>query len=104
VLSSDRLSIVGAPRQNAGRFPRERGDAAFDKGLISFADDGAVLANPALSEPARRSLAIDTAPPLQGLRDAHRTNLALHRSRRLLKGLERIPLYYSLELSQYPCS
>ena len=34
-------------------------DAAFDKGLISFDDDGSVLASPTLSEAARGSLAID---------------------------------------------
>ena len=56
-------------------------DAAFDKGLISFADDGAVLASPTLSEAARRSLAVDIATRLHGLRDAHRVNLAKHRSR-----------------------
>jgi putative restriction endonuclease len=56
-------------------------DAAFDNGLISFADDGVVLASPSLSEAARRSLAVDMAPRLQGLRDAHQVNLAKHRSR-----------------------
>ncbi len=56
-------------------------DAAFDKGLISFADDGTVLASPALSGAARRSLGIDAVSQLQGLRDAHLANLALHRAR-----------------------
>jgi hypothetical protein len=56
-------------------------DAAFDRGLISFGDDGSVLASPQLSEPARKALDIDSAPPLAGLRDAHRANLALHRKR-----------------------
>jgi hypothetical protein len=36
-------------------------DAAFDRGLISFADDGSVLASPALSNPARKALNIDSA-------------------------------------------
>lgn len=56
-------------------------DAAFDKGLISFADDGVVLASQALSDTARRVLGVDTAPKLRGLRKEHRTNLARHRSR-----------------------
>jgi hypothetical protein len=54
-------------------------DAAFDKGLISFADDGAVLMNPRLSETARKALRIDTAPPMAGLREEHCKNLARHR-------------------------
>jgi hypothetical protein len=56
-------------------------DAAFDRGLISFADDGTPLVSPQLSETARKALGITTAPPLTGLRDAHRSNLALHRAR-----------------------
>ena len=56
-------------------------DAAFDQGLVSFADDGTALASPVLGAVARRALAIDTAPALQGLRDAHRANLAAHRGR-----------------------
>jgi hypothetical protein len=56
-------------------------DAAFDRGLISFADDGTVLASTQLSDTARKALGVATAPPLTGLRDAHRANLALHRSR-----------------------
>jgi hypothetical protein len=52
-------------------------DAAFDQGLVSFADNGSVLANAQLSETARR--AMDTG--------SHRTarrapaNLAVHRAR-----------------------
>lgn len=56
-------------------------DAAFDRGLVSFADDGSVLASPRLSERGRMALGIDQVPPLAGLRDAHRANLALHRRR-----------------------
>jgi predicted restriction endonuclease len=56
-------------------------DAAFDKGLISFADEGAVLASPRLSETARKALRLDAAPPITGLREAHRANLKLHRMR-----------------------
>ena len=56
-------------------------DAAFDRGLVSFADDGLVLASAALSKPARNALRLESATPLAGLRDAHRANLALHRKR-----------------------
>jgi hypothetical protein len=56
-------------------------DAAFDRALISFADDGTVLASPRLSETARSALGLGGVPPLGGLRDAHRTNLAIHRTR-----------------------
>jgi hypothetical protein len=56
-------------------------DAAFDKGLVSFSDDGAALANAQLSEAARSALALDSEPKLMGLREAHRINLALHRTR-----------------------
>jgi predicted restriction endonuclease len=56
-------------------------DAAFDRGLISFADDGSVLASLQLSAPARKALDLDKRPLLAGLRDAHRANLALHRAR-----------------------
>lgn len=56
-------------------------DAAFDKGLVSFADDGQPLASPQLSEAAREALGIAAAPPIPGLQEEHRRNLALHRSR-----------------------
>jgi hypothetical protein len=36
-------------------------DAALDQGLVSFADDGAVLASPQLSEAARKTLGVDAA-------------------------------------------
>jgi hypothetical protein len=56
-------------------------DAAFDQGHVSFADDGSPRASPKLSEVARTALGIDVVPPLRGLHDAHRANLALHRMR-----------------------
>jgi HNH endonuclease len=56
-------------------------DAAFDQGLVSFADNGSVLANSQLSETARKALDLDNVPLLAGLRDAHRAHLALHRAR-----------------------
>ena len=56
-------------------------DAAFDKGLVSFGDDGTVLINPNLSEVARNALGVDHVPPLKGLRNGHQKNLAMHRAR-----------------------
>jgi hypothetical protein len=56
-------------------------DAAFDAGLVGFADDGVALASPRLDAIARKVLGLDMASPLKGLRDAHRANLALHRAR-----------------------
>jgi hypothetical protein len=56
-------------------------DAAFDKGLVSFADEGTVLVSPSLSEVARTALGVDRVPPLKGLRDGHRKNLVAHRAR-----------------------
>lgn len=56
-------------------------DAAFDRGLIGFADDGEVLASPALTGPAREALGLDLALFIPNLTDAHRSNLARHRSR-----------------------
>jgi hypothetical protein len=54
-------------------------DAAFDAGLISFADDGTVLRSPDLTASAAAALNLDTVPPLQPLTDLHRANLARHR-------------------------
>jgi hypothetical protein len=56
-------------------------DAAFDQGLVSFADDGTPLTSPQLSEAARRTLGVDAALPLRGLLEAHRSNLGVHRAR-----------------------
>jgi hypothetical protein len=54
-------------------------DAAFDRGLISFGDDGAVLVSGRLSSAARQALSVTTATALSGLTDKHRANLARHR-------------------------
>jgi hypothetical protein len=56
-------------------------DAAFDAGLISFADDGTVLTSPELSAAARAALGVESVPQLPDLRDGHRANLAVHRVR-----------------------
>jgi hypothetical protein len=56
-------------------------DAAFDQGLVSFADDGTVRVSSSLGKLASQALGIDTAPALRVLREAHRANLAAHRAR-----------------------
>jgi len=61
-------------------------DAAFDVGLVSFTDDGAALASPELGRAARVALRLDSAPRIPNLRDGHRTNLAVHRTRHGFSG------------------
>lgn len=56
-------------------------DAAFDAGLISFADDGTVLRSPNLTADAAAALMVDSAAPLKPLTDLHFINLARHRAR-----------------------
>jgi hypothetical protein len=55
-------------------------DAAFDKGLISFADDGTPLLSPSLTKESRAALLIETVTPIRGLRAEHHINLARHRA------------------------
>jgi putative restriction endonuclease len=55
-------------------------DAAFDRGLVTFSDQGEVIASPRLSDAARRTLKIDQAPPLE-LVDEQRSRLDWHRKR-----------------------
>jgi hypothetical protein len=71
-------------------------DAAFDAGLVSFADDGTVLASAELSAAARTALGIQSAPPLHNLRDAHRANLAIHRARHGFSGISSTPVPISI--------
>jgi len=52
-------------------------DAAFDRGLVTFADDGRPQFSPALSEPARAELRWENPVPLT---DRHRRRLAWHRT------------------------
>ena len=56
-------------------------DAAFDRGLVSFGDDGIALTSPKLSSAAAAALGIAAAPAIQGLRQEHRTNLFRHRQK-----------------------
>jgi hypothetical protein len=55
-------------------------DAAFDAGLVSFADDGTAVASPRLTTDAAAALGLNKANKLNGLTGAYRTNLAWHRS------------------------
>jgi hypothetical protein len=55
-------------------------DAAFDRGLVSFEDDGTVLASRKLRTREREVLDLEHAPKLGGLREQHCANLSLHRS------------------------
>lgn len=56
-------------------------DAAFDAGLISFADDGTVLRSPALTVESVTALNLDSAAPLAPLTDLHHKHLARHRAK-----------------------
>lgn len=54
-------------------------DAAFDAGLLTFADDGEPIVSKRASEAAKRALISSPAPPLQ-LHSEHRERLAWHRA------------------------
>lgn len=54
-------------------------DAAFDRGLVSFDDDGRALFKPELSAAARELLAPDHASSVP-LEESHRRSLTWHRS------------------------
>jgi HNH endonuclease len=56
-------------------------DAAFDAGLVSFADDGTAIASPRLTSDATATLGGHFGRKLNGLTEVHRANLAWHRSR-----------------------
>ena len=56
-------------------------DAAFDAGLVSFADDGIVLVSARLAPASGMALGVDRTEKLAGLTATHRPNLAWHRAR-----------------------
>lgn len=56
-------------------------DAAFDSGLVSFTNDGAVLIADTMSSDARSALGLPASGSLDGLTDSHRENLGWHRKR-----------------------
>jgi hypothetical protein len=53
-------------------------DAAFDKGLVSFDDEGRALLTPDLSDEARAALSPERVQPL-ALTDEHRSRMERHR-------------------------
>lgn len=62
-------------------------DAAFDRGLVSFDDEGAALLAPSIGDRARAMLSADlVCPVIKGLRADHRTRLRDHRKRHGFKG------------------
>jgi HNH endonuclease len=56
-------------------------DAAFDAGLLSFGNDGGVVVSSRLSDGSAMALGLQFGHKLNYLTDAHRGNLAWHRSR-----------------------
>jgi len=58
-------------------------DAAFDAHLVSFEDDGSVIASPRLSLAASSILAISSGLRLKGLSEGHKARLSWHRARTL---------------------
>jgi hypothetical protein len=55
-------------------------DAAFDAGLIGFADNGGLLVSPTLSTDDRTHLHLSDLQPLIGLKPAHLPFLGFHRT------------------------
>jgi putative restriction endonuclease len=56
-------------------------DAAFDRGFITVADDGAVVVSPELGAEARRALGLDAPLHVRALQEGHRAYLPWHRER-----------------------
>lgn len=56
-------------------------DAAFDRGLITVADDGAIVVSDALDANARAILGLDQRLCVRSLADGHRAYLPWHRER-----------------------
>lgn len=57
-------------------------DAAFDRGLVSFDDEGAVMAAPQISDSTMTHMSGGETPSIKGLGERHRQNLAWHRNNR----------------------
>lgn len=57
-------------------------DAAFDRGLVSFDDAGAVMSAPQLSESTFAYMSANREVSIAGLNKAHRENLEWHRTHR----------------------
>lgn len=63
-----------------GLLPAVHYDALFDRGLISFADDGRVLISPELEPPVCSFVGLDVGMRLRWMLPGHRTYLHYHRS------------------------
>ncbi|MFB1484096.1 HNH endonuclease [Corallococcus sp. RDP092CA] len=61
-------------------------DAAFDRGFITVADDGALVVSETLDADARAVLGLDKPLRVRGLADGHRGYLPWHRERVFQKG------------------
>lgn len=59
-------------------------DAAFDAGLITFADDGGMAVSTKLDAASRALLGIDRPLQVRGLTKGHKHYLAWHRSKRFI--------------------
>ncbi|QUD86054.1 HNH endonuclease [Phenylobacterium montanum] len=63
-------------------------DGLFDRGLISFDDDGAILRSPMLSSELMRRLGLDDLPPIKNLNVKTRAYLAIHREQYLKREVD----------------
>ncbi|MBD3738725.1 MAG: DUF3427 domain-containing protein [Pseudomonas balearica] len=54
-------------------------DGLFDRGLVSFDDNGAIVFSPMLSEELKRALGLDVVKPIRNLTAGNRAYLAVHR-------------------------
>jgi predicted restriction endonuclease len=55
-------------------------DAAFDRGLVTFDDDGRVIPSPKIDSKVRNALSIETVPCLEITKD-HQERLSYHRKK-----------------------
>jgi putative restriction endonuclease len=62
-------------------------DAAFDRGFITLADDGAVIVSPILAEGDRHVLGLQAPLRVRALHDGHRKYLPWHRDRVFKDGI-----------------
>jgi putative restriction endonuclease len=72
---ADRLSVFN------GLLLAPNLDAAFDRGLITFAESGSIIVSPQLGDVDRRLLGLDVTLHAQRLEKAHQPFLRFHRER-----------------------
>ena len=75
-------------------------DAAFDKGLVSFADDGPPIASPLLGGAARTALTFDAVLPIRGLATAAPA-ARLASSPRVPKARRSVPVKYGRSATKF---